>query len=499
MSDADIGNGAARLLLGDCLERLKGLPDCSVDAVVTDPPYGLSDHSLADTMACLQAWLAGEEYRPKKRGFMGRSWDAWVPGPEVWREVLRVLKPGGHVVAFAGSRTHDLMSMALRLAGFENRDTVMWVYGSGFPKSMDVSKAIDKAAGAERTEIVGVKPGHEEFVNRTDAHAAGGKADGWDRPWKADADAVARSHMVMAPATDAARQWQGWGTALKPSFEPALLFRKPLIGTVAQNVLQHGTGALNIDACRVPFAGDDDEQESKGKNQHATFGNGARSNAILGDMGQNARENYNPPGRWPANICHDGSPEVVAQFPNSLGAGGSVPNVKVTGYGGGIGTGSSDYLGGERTKVDSGSGSAARFFYCAKASKRDRDEGLTNAPQPFVQFQTGNGASGKPSSLSEGRNTEYRNVHPTVKPTDLMAYLCRLVTPPGGVVLDPFLGSGSTGKAAIREGFRFIGCELSPEYLAIARARIEHAWRQANPEPAPEADPEPGDQLALFA
>lgn len=347
--------------LGDCLEIMRDIPDGSIDAIVTDPPYGLSDHRASDVFSCLSSWLAGQEYRPNKKGFMGRTWDSWVPGPEVWREVFRVLKPGGHVVAFAGSRTHDLMSMALRLAGFECRDTVLWVYGSGFPKSLDVSKAIDKAAGAER-EVIGVD---ERIARRQPRKGYSPVLDKQSTFNGANAN-------ITAPATDAARQWQGWGTALKPAFEPALLFRKPLVGTVAENVLAHGAGALNIDGCRVEDGG---EETSK--------------------------------GRFPANLIHDGSDEVLAVFPGAAG------------------------------------GSAARFFYCAKASKTDR--GTDNS-------------------------------HPTVKPTELMRYLVRLVTPLGGTVLDPFMGSGSTGKAAVLEGFHFLGIEQDPNYFNIATERIQRAF-----------------------
>lgn len=402
---------------GDCIEALRDMPDSSVDSVVTDPPYGLSDHKPADVVACLAAWLAGEEYRPNKKGFMGRAWDSWVPGPEVWREVFRVLKPGGHIVAFAGSRTHDLMSMALRLAGFECRDTVIWIYAQGFPKSMDVSKAIDKAAGAER-EVIGVKGKSGAARSCMAGDFAGGE------------------YMATTSATDAARQWAGWGTALKPAFEPALLFRKPLVGTVADNVLKHGTGALNIQACRIEA-------------ERVTGCGGGGSRLYEGGLSREGCEARPTEGRFPANVIHDGSPEVLAHFPDSDGAGPSLPRVKVTGYGDGIGSGESAYLGGERIPFDAGSGSAARFFYCPKASTQDRDEGCQSLPRG--------------------------NHHPTVKPTDLMRYLCRLVTPPGGVVLDPFTGSGSTGKAAILEGFSFIGCELLNDHADIAEARMQHA------------------------
>jgi DNA modification methylase len=366
---------------GDCLDVLRTLPDSSVDAVVTDPPYGLS--------------------------FMGKRWDYDVPSLEIWAECLRVLKPGGHLLAFAGTRTQHRMAVRIEDAGFEIRDMIAWVYGSGFPKSLDVSKAIDKAAGAER-EVVDERKKLQSYGADINNVYGGGPDKGG-------------SQLITAPATPAARQWQGWGTALKPALEPITVARKPLIGTVAENVLEHGTGAINVDGCRVegppsglkPYTRSVDQRESQAaSHQSVTFTD-------------------HPSGRWPANLIHDGSEEPT------------------------------DLL-----------GEAARFFYCAKASKSDRDEGLSIAPKPFVQFQTANGTSGKPSSLSEGRNTEYKNHHPTVKPTDLMRYLCRLVTPPGGIVLDPFMGSGSTGKAAVLEGFQFIGIEREAEYVEIAKARI---------------------------
>ena len=330
----------------NCLHGMLLLPDNSVDAIVTDPPYGLSAQSSADIAECLRNWTAGDAYEHGKSGFMGRKWDSFVPGPEIWREALRVLKPGGHVVAFAGTRTQHLMALSLQLAGFEIRDMLAWIYASGFPKSHDVSKAIDSAAGAER-EVTGV-------TSRSEGRAF---ADG--------ASGFAKGEVLLrdAPATEAARQWQGWGTALKPALEPITLARKPLIGTVCANVLMHGTGAINIDGCRV---GD----EVVGWGGGAAGGNTWNA----GNCGLSKAADARPvSGRFPANLLHDGSEEVLALFPDSKGSGGSVPNVKITGYGGGIGDGKSTYLGGERTQVDSGSGSAARFFYCAKASKRDRE------------------------------------------------------------------------------------------------------------------------------
>ena len=370
---------------GDCLATLKTFGDNSVDSIVTDPPYGLS--------------------------FMGKRWDYDVPSTEVWAECLRVLKPGGHLLAFAGTRTQHRMAVHIEDAGFEIRDMIAWVYGSGFPKSLDVSKAIDKAAGAEREVVATVK--------KTPSAGGANTNEGWQRPW-----AEGKTTMdITAPATESARQWQGWGTALKPALEPITVARKPLIGTVAENVLAHGTGAINVDGCRVgdevrwnPAVG---ELTGIGSSREAPKGEGREVT-----------------GRWPANLIHDGSDEPTGLL-----------------------------------------GDAARFFYCAKASKRDRDEGLEGfaSARAGVGDERPSGSSWERRAPEKNPNHPRANIHPTVKPTDLMAYLCRLVTPPGGLVLDPFMGSGSTGKAAMREGFRFIGCELSPEYMEIARARIAHA------------------------
>lgn len=380
---------------GDCLEVMRGMADNSVDAIVTDPPYGLS--------------------------FMGKKWDYDVPSVEVWAECLRVLKPGGHLLAFAGTRTQHRMAVRIEDAGFEIRDMIAWVYGSGFPKSLDVSKAIDKAAGAQR-EVIGNYEVTRDLSGGSwaDLH---GKPNG------------AVLHDITAPATDAARQWQGFGTSLKPALEPVTVARKPLVGTVAENVLAHGTGALNIDGCRVPVDPEADAAQLRTMSRSQRDGDdGWGMSTVSGDTPQVVRSD----GRWPANLIHDGGEEVLACFPDTKGG------VAVRRNSGG------NTFGGDKPKPqmdDIGygdSGSAARFFYCAKASKRDRDEG---------------------------------NNHPTVKPTDLMRYLCRLVTPPGGTVLDPFMGSGSTGKAAKLEGLNFIGIEREAEYVAIAEARIVEAQR----------------------
>ena len=335
-----------RLIKADCLEALKALPDCSIDAVVTDPPYGLNAMKSKDVAECLAAWASGETWTPRGKGFMGKSWDAWVPPPELWREVHRVLKHGGHALVFAGSRTQDLMSVALRLAGFEVRDAVQWLYGSGFPKSHNVSKALK------------------------------------DHPQ--------------------AREWEGWGTALKPAYEPAILVRKELDGTVANNVLEHGVGGLNIDACRFGKP-----PPLKGPIPRTRGFVGIKSAEFI------PAPPPSPLGRYPSNVILD---ELAS------------------------------------AALTEQAGDVSRFFYTSKPSKKEREAGL----EP-----------------PEGQRA---NVHPTVKPIDLMRYLCRLITPPNGTVLDPFMGSGSTGCAASLEGFDFVGIEREAEYFEIAQRRIEH-WR----------------------
>ena len=465
---------------GDCLEVLRTFADNSIDSIVTDPPYGLSKEP--DMAEVLRHWLAGDDYQHKGGGFMGKAWDSFVPGPAIWRECLRVLKPGGHLLAFFGTRTQDMGTLAIRLAGFEIRDSIVWVYGSGFPKSLNVSKAIDKAAGAER-QVLSEGKAVKRMIPGADQNATGS--------WIKD---NGREYLptVTAAATEDAAQWEGWGTALKPALEPITVARKPLIGTVIQNVLAHGTGALNIDGCRVAPTGESRERIGEASQDQRYTDAGATNFAAKPGV-----RGGDPSGRWPANLIHDGSDEVVALFPANAGASAPVKGTEAS-------KASVGNVTGERERVPGAfhadTGSAARFFYCAKASRKDRNEGLTD---PGPQFQHG-------TTLRKVENTTTTgNHHPTVKPTDLMAYLCRLVTPPGGVVLDPFMGSGSTGKAAMREGFRFIGCERDEDgsgqplgYMPIAEARINFEWQRTKEQAQAHAQAEESAtgsaQLALF-
>lgn len=453
----------------NCLDLLRTLPDNSIDSIVTDPPYGLGKEP--DALQMLRDWMESGHHDVKGRGFMGKEWDAFVPQPVIWAECLRVLKPGGHLLAFAGTRTQDLMALGLRIAGFEIRDVIAWVYGSGFPKSMDVSKAIDAmdAAQARRdrqlrfTEwmrgtglsssmidaITGTNMGGhyltansqpavatrahfevlrpllrcavpdwvEQLVNERTVESENmkkrevvGVKEGAPSGWDMEGGTVYKDRDITTAHTPAAQQWQGWGTALKPAMEPITVARKPLAGTVADTVTKYGTGAINIDGCRV--GGD-----------------------VTGWGGMPQGEARPIGGRWPANLIQDGAAD--------------------------------DLL-----------GHAARFFYCPKASKADRNYGCDNLPEAtaaeMVDRTEGSDGMNSPRE-GAGRTSGARNTHPTVKPIELMRYLCRLVTPPGGTVLDPFSGSGTTGVAAVWEGFNFIGAEMEEKSAEIANARIMFA------------------------
>lgn len=454
----------------DCRLAMAMLMDPnSVDSIVCDPPYGLSKEP--DMVEVLTHWLAGDDYTHGGSGFMGKSWDSFVPGPAVWREAYRVLKPGGHLIAFFGTRTYDLGVLALRMAGFEIRDQLAWVFGSGFPKSHDVSKGIDKSLGGER-EIVGSVP--IPGFARSNVSSGQQKRNVTEFPVTSN-----------EPATPEALEWQGWGTALKPAYEPIVLCRKPLSEpTVAANVLRWGVGAINIDGCRIGTNDNLNGGAYAVAGDRVGLSGDIRSGAAAGMFrpGKTVGGDYvAPAGRWPANLTHDGSPEVLAEFPTTtsgkmkagtLRAAQDEPGSVCYGTFGGPAT---------ETDTPGDSGSAARFFYCAKASKADRNEGLDDLPeQPTAASQfrpnhtegAANGEDGNPY----GRWSPVRNNHSTVKPSALMQWLVRLVTPPGGLVLDPFAGSGTTGVACAREGFSFVGCEMTSEYVPIIKGRVGHAY-----------------------
>ena len=438
------------ILQGNCLELLREMEDNSIDSIVTDPPYGLSACKPEQIRVAVENWIHGRDHNPGGKGFMGKEWDSFVPGPEVWKECLRVLKPGGHIAAFAGSRTVDLMGLAIRLAGFEVRDQLQWIYGSGFPKSLDVSKAIDKSKGAER-----------EVVGRYSSQLPGGHILAQDEWSKKHRGSSGERGSITTPATDLAKQWDGWGTALKPAHEPIILARKPLIGTVAKNVEEHGTGGINVDGCRV-----EGPKPKMGARTSTVVGANSMSGASTGRTSiPGAVDNS---GRWPANIILDEEAgEMLDVQSGTLKSGSFVGTVQKPTDGVSKGK--------ERSRVradrPSDTGGASRFFYCAKASKKEREQGLEHLPN---QRRT----DGRESDIENPRlrTSERKNTHPTVKPISLMRWLVRLITPPGGTVLDPFTGSGSTGIAAKLDGFEFVGCELSEEYVAIANARIE-SWK----------------------
>jgi site-specific DNA-methyltransferase (adenine-specific) len=448
-----------QIIHGDCFDVLKNIPDNSIDLILTDPPYGLS--------------------------FMGKDWDHGVPGVQFWIEALRVAKPGAHLFAFGGTRTFHRLAVAIEDAGWEIRDTIMWVYGSGFPKSLDVSKAIDKIAVVECPACNGISKNTElesweEWIKKTQDY--GGTRKEWERLQDLSICNVCNStgkvrganrevvgvagksgstrnnmagdfaggeYMSSVAATPEAKQWEGWGTALKPAFEPIIVARKPLTGTVAENVLQWGTGGINIDGCRVPGALEGDPMRFA-KTDGGEF-------VLKFDKAPTVRTE----GRWPANFIHDGSEEVVGLFPYQK-SGKVKPHV----------------IKRDKTVVDfqrgltqrtghslSSEGSAARFFYCAKASKSERGEG---------------------------------NIHPTVKPLALMKYLLTLGLPPGGTVLDPFCGSGTTALACKELGRNYICIEKELEYYRIACNRLDQPIEYFPDEPIEEIIDNSPLQLKLF-
>jgi len=432
-----------QILLGDCRDRLKELPDSSIDSIVTDPPYEL--------------------------GFMGKSWDASGVAYDVavWQECLRVLKPGGHLLSFGGSRTYHRMACAIEDAGFQIRDQIMWVYGSGFPKSLNVSKSIEGLLTTGSANKTAFKNLAGEQVERGNWGIAKQQFTHGQRDTNYDETASATVLGKLEPTTAEAKEWDGWGTALKPAHEPIVLARKPLDGTVANNVLTHGTGGINIDGCRVGMSEEDFAKLSAGVEAIRKRG-GTMENSWKNSSDLSGANPANAQGRFPANFIHDGSDEVLELFPDTKG--GTWNTTKGARHFNNDG----EPTGYATSKSDSSTGSAARFFYCAKASKKDRNEGLEEFEAKRDADRTKDDGAGGDNPRNRS-NTAKLNHHPTVKPTDLMRYLCRLVTPPNGTVLDPFTGSGSTGKAAVLEGFSFIGVEQSEEYIAIAEARIQSA------------------------
>jgi DNA modification methylase len=415
-----------KLILGNSLEELKTLEDNSVDSIVTDPPYEL--------------------------GFMGKSWDntGIANNPNLWAECLRVLKPGGHLLAFSGTRTYHRMAVAIEDAGFEVRDMIEWVYGSGFPKSLNIGKAVDKLQGNER-EVVGKQT---NIANKSNDNT--GRYN-----WNTE-NQIRKESIDITKGTS---EWEGWGTALKPAHEPICMARKPISEkTVAKNVLKYGTGGINIDESRVGTEVINIHNAPKG-----TFAGGEP------DRGSDTESYRDSIGRFPANLIHDNSEEVRECFPDA---------------GKGNGKGAYNYAGkeydnketsmfnGDKPQAPSNlndSGNASRFFksiiYNPKASKSERNKGCKELEKKenagSYKFREDGSLDGKPTDPKS-------NFHPTVKPIALMEYLIKMVTPKGGTVLDPFMGSGSTGVAAKKNGYDFIGIDMTPEYIEIAKARINH-------------------------
>jgi len=409
-----------KLMLGDNIESLKKLPDNSIDSVVTDPPYGLS--------------------------FMNKKWDYDVPSVDFWKEVYRVLKPGGHVLSFGGTRTYHRMVVNIEDAGFEIRDQIMWLYGSGFPKSLNIGKAVDKIQGNER-EVVG-------------------EMKGAGTPGSTFTDENGRKFNSEYIGTKGQSEWEGWGTALKPANEPICLARKPLSeGTVAENVLKWGTGGINIDGCRVSG----ESWGSRPNTNKPKYGGSSYNDSNTMNIGGE----YNPEGRFPANIILD---EIAGELLDERSGQSKSSGHKIEKRN----NNSKDIFGikyyhREKSYVDNGG--ASRFFYQAKVSKAERNMGLDGFEEKEINFTPGFNSRDESGNIIKSDGTLMRpiirkNSHPTVKPVALMTYLCRLVTPPGGIVLDPFMGSGSTGISALLEGFRFVGMEMDKEYFKIAEARI---------------------------
>lgn len=561
----------ATIHIGNCIYVMKAMPESSIDAIVTDPPYHLTTGKKGGSG---EASVNLESPYGRARittGFMGMKWDGGdiAHSVETWQACLRVLKPGGHLLSFGGTRTYHRMVCAIEDAGFEIRDNISyyyssdvdrntfldslsleqqeeflkafgrpssldWTYGSGFPKSLDVSKAIDRAGGRAENWFGPWLRGERERIGMTAVKLAelggfyenvnhGGRVVNWElgyslpsakefnkvceilnlqfeRLEEVERQVIGQRKVnkglaftsdgaevldITLPATDVAKRFSGWGTALKPAHEPIVVARKPLEGTVAANVLKWGTGAINVDGCRVGT------ESTIGPRSGNSFG-------LINDDGWEPKPGMNGSecGRWPANVILDGSEEVVSLFPEV----DSVASMRGVGFNDSnvFGKGNQDY---DALRGFNDSGSAARFFYCPKVDRDERNKGCYDMDEKPLNWSSGTQSPG--TFQAEGTNRASQNNHPTVKPVDLMAYLCRLVTPPGGVVLDPFLGSGSTGIAALRENFDFIGVEISPDYATIAEKRIKGSlpWFQADAVTVVGRieEPIPAEEGSLFA
>lgn len=514
------------LYQGNMLDMLEVIKPNTIDSIVTDPPYELN--------------------------FMNKGWDnsGIALKKETWQKCYEVLKPGGYLLAFGGTRTYHRIACAIEDAGFEIRDCIMWLYGSGFPKSMDISKQIDKRNGRnleiykeigsyikenrlkcnislselnkefgyvagcnwwesqnnnnvrlpnlqdylKLKKILNLDDRYDAIIEREEAKGeiigkrirgnAGFSNDQVPRPWK---EKIGEYYDITAPATNLAKKWEGWGTCLKPAYEPIIVARKPFKGSLVDNVIENGVGGLNIDDCRVPFNGDKWKTQKSGKTIRAFQSKETTTANGICEANQN--------GRFPANVIltYDETDfdEVCGSMPYTKSNGGktSMPDLRD------VGKKSKESIGidklsfgqvenAKRKESDyiapSDSGSAARYFYCAKASKKDRDEGLDE----FEKYTTTDGRNKPIDNPFLRGETERKNTHPTVKPTELMQYLVRLVTPKGGTILDPFMGSGSTGKSVMYENkernadYKFIGIELTEEYLPIAEARINYVYNK---------------------
>lgn len=461
---------------GSMLVMSEAIEPNSIDAIVTDPPYHLK--SITERFGKENSAPAkyGEDgsFSRLSKGFMNQTWDGGDIAfrPKTWRKCYEALKPGGYLLAFGGSRTFHRMAVAIEDAGFEIRDTIMWIYGSGFPKSANIAKGIEAKekygnSGTRNKRKVEQDCDSEEFVVKQPNNGILGEI-------------IETTRKKYNANSDLAKQWQGWGTALKPAYEPIIVARKPIEGTVVENVMRYGTGGINIDECRIPF---EDTQNpatnplyrQRNNNKYKQIKKGQESNGAVSFT--SSKNDISSLGRFPANVIHDGSDEVATGFPESSSNGGNAD----------YSFGNQDNTTHLYTNIKSGnhfkdSGNASRFFYSAKASKKDRDEGLDLVGFEETRVTDGSIRTNQETAGKFCANSALRrNIHPTVKPCELMQYLVRLVAPKGATILDPFMGSGSTGKAVMFENrersanYKFIGVDLEQKYCQIANARIDYA------------------------